>query len=264
MKRILVLIAISLLTACGSGGGGGGNTVTEVSGQTSTGVLNVTFNDGAATAKSVAMQTHEYVRVVISNSSLVFNGAPFKVVQDQPPGGKFEFALPLAKGYTVEAITYNIDDANGLNVVLDYAVAKNVSITSSTSNSVALTLYAADARLSVPGTVIHGTKFPVLANLSTAAGRTITPLQSAWYMPPPQTTPVFENRTSAFRYLTSHSVTAPLAATKLYFQGIFSLKPSLLAAGETSKQWIFNTPRAGFGNLSTSVLAPINVTFDAP
>lgn len=262
MKRILVLIAISLLTACGSGGGGGGNTVTEVSGQTSTGVLNVTFNDGAATAKSVAMQDYDSVRVVISNSSLVFNGAPFKVVQDQPDGGTFSFALPLANGYTVEAITYNI--ANGLNVVLDYAVAKNVSITSSTSNSVALTLYAADAKLSVPGTVIQGTKFPVLANLSTAAGRTITPLQSAWFMPTPQTTPVFENRTSAFRYLTSHSVTAPLAATKLYFQGIFSLKPSLLAAGETSKQWIFNTPRAGFGNLSTSVLAPINVTFPAP
>lgn len=217
----------------------------------------------------MALLAHTDVRVVITNSSLRVNGAPFKVVQDQPVGGLFQFALPLASGYTVEALTYSTDPTNGLKVITEYAIASNVPVFSSVSNTVILALTPAVATLVVPGTVVQGGRYSVLANLSTAAGRSITPLRGNWFMPLPKSTPFtgFDTRTSAISYPSTHNMTAPIVGQpgqKLYFQGVFTVKPSLLKTGETSKQWVLNTPNLTFANVSTSILAPTNVSFPAP
>lgn len=265
MKKILVLIVLAFLAACG---GGGGSATTEVTNTSPTGSLSINFADGAA-AKAVASLPHGWVRIVITNPSLKLNGAAFKVVQDRQPGEDFSFALPLANNYVVEAVTYDKVAGENKMIPIEYAITRFVSISSPTTNSVTLTLWPVAAKLVAPGTAYQGTRVSVLANLSSAAGRTATALNSSWYMPAAKETPFigFSNRTSAMTYSATHSftawnVTAP--GVKMYYQAVFSLKPGLIKAGETSKMWQLGVPSAAFGNVSTAILAPVNVSFPAP
>ncbi|MBJ6750665.1 hypothetical protein [Geomonas anaerohicana] len=267
MKKFMLLVVALMLAACG---GGGGSSVTDVNSGTPTGVVSVKFVDGAA-AKTTALQTYENVRVVITNPNLRLNGQPFRVVADHPSGGApFSFALPLANGYVFEALTYNTN-ADGFKVPADYAISTGVSITRPDNNSVSLALNPTAAVMSAPGVVTQGAKFSVMANLSTMGGRSVTPLQNFWYLPTPQRAPyvTFANSTSAFKYGSAHGVTAPIiigetTAVKLYYQGVFTVKPNLLMGTETAKSWAFYAPSVTFGNLSTSVMAPSNVNIPLP
>lgn len=273
MKKIFIFITLLLLAACG-GGGGAGTNLTNVTPSTPTGTLLVTFAPDSGAARELAathaLAVSPHVRIVISNSALILNGVAFKSLQDASPSSPLSFALPIAAGYTVEAVTYTTDSTTGLNTVLRYARAQNISVgtTAATAN---LTLGTVQAKFILPaGGVVQGSKYSVQAAYSTSnLGRNITPLQSTWYMPPPKTTPFtgFINATSTTLYGVSHQFTAPFpghAGLNLYFQGVFTLKPALLDTGETAKQWVFNYPNPSFNNVSTPILAPSNFTITTP
>ncbi|QWV94572.1 hypothetical protein KP004_05130 [Geomonas oryzisoli] len=274
MKKILLLIVTLFLAACG----GGGSSTTDVNSSTPTGALSITFAGQQGAAKTSGGVTtildHNRVRVIITNPNLRLNGAPFKAMQDVAavPGATFSFALPLATGYLVEALTYNELSATS-KVPVEYAVAKAVSVVSAdpTGNNVTLVLQPVEAKLVVPATVLQGKAVTVLANLSTALGRTATPLQSAWYMPQPKSSPalIFTNQTSAYSYkglqtATAWTVTGP--GERMYFKGVFTLKPYMLdpTKNETLKMWSFGAPDPAFGNVSSAILAPYNVSIPVP
>jgi hypothetical protein len=264
MKKVLLLIVTLVLAACG--GGGGGAQVTDVNASTPTGVLAISFAPEHDPSKALAsFAPGKHVRVVIRNQSLRFNGNVFSVIMDAVPGDPLNFALPVAAGYTVEALAYNTDASTGINTVVKYAYTPNVRVTTSGTSGATLTLYPVAATLQLSQPVIQqGAMYAVLANLSSAGGRHLTALQSSWYLPPPKTATFapFTNRTSATSYLTSHLYTVPItggAPTTIYFQGVFTIKYTLLMAGESPKQWEFDAPE-----ISLPVTADTNLTIVAP
>jgi hypothetical protein len=269
MKRIWVVIAVSLLAACGGGSSSPNGTSAHFT-DTATlpaGVLKVTLTPGsdAPPGKELNSVTQgENLRLVMRNETLRTEGVIFQLIQDVAPGSSLTLTPPAATGYTVEALTYTSDPATGLNTVVTYAQATNVTVDASGVSNAVLTLNPVAAALVLPSSILQGAKYSVLANLSTAGGRRVSALQADWFLNTPKTTTFapFVNRTSITRFAASHSYSAPFTGgvpTNLYFQGVFTVKPSLLKSGERAKQWIFNPPEA-----SLPVTAPINLTIIAP
>lgn len=273
MKKVVLLIVALFLAACG---GGGGSSTSDVTANTPTGAVSVSFTkpSAARTVNGVTdILSYQRVRVVITNPNLKWNGAPFKVWQDLPSNSAtgFEFSLPLGTGYVIEALTYNQTSPTD-NVPVEYAMAKSVSVLSATANpGIVLTLQPVDAKIVVPGTVMQGNSVNVMANFSSLGGRSVSALRSAWYMPAPATDDptfaAFVNRTSAYTYSASHTARAENTLTsghKMYYQGFFTVSPTLLINNETYKMWRFRAPVATFGNVSTAILANTNVTIPLP
>ena len=264
MKKLFCLVAMLLLSACG--GGGGGVSTTTVDSTTPTGTLAVKIASPTdSTGKTLSsIAAGKNYRVVVRNQALRVNGAVFSAIQDATPGGTLTFALPVATGYSVEAVAYNNDPTTGLNSVLHYAIATGVRVDTSGTSEALLALHPVTANLVLPASVQQGGRYTVMANLSTSGGRQVTPLQTTWYLSPPRTTTFvpFTNDTSATSFTTSHIYQAPLITvvpTNLFFQAVFTVKPTLLGPGESQKSWIFNSPE-----YSIPVTAPVNLTITAP
>lgn len=270
MRKSCLLLAFLLLTACGSGSTvTTGGTATNVTPDTPTGTLRVSFVPEPDTPRTAAKVITKQVRIAVTNQTLRVNGAIFRAIQDVAPGDTVSFALPMARGYAIEAITYTIDSDTGLNTVLRYAVAKSVSVGAEEAGAT-LTLTDVTARFILPpGGVVQNGRYYIQANYSTALGRQVSPLYSGWYLVPPKLTSYagFANDTSATNYNSTHFFIAPLtgvAGHNLYFQGVFTLKPTLLKDGENMKKWVFNYPSPSFANVSTPVLTPTNFVITTP
>jgi hypothetical protein len=266
MIQLAVLLLMLLLAACGTSTPASTAPPTE-SAEIATGVLRVIIagaNDGApgkALASSVAGKNF---RVVIRHPTLQVNGQAFSVIQDTVPGGSLSFALPVSTNYTVEALAYSNDPNTGLNTVLKYAIATSVRVDATGASAAVLTLTPVEAKIVLPSSLQQGESYNALANFSSAGGRRVTPLHANWCLMPPKTTTYapFSNHTAATNFASAHFNYAPATygvPTNLYFQGVFTLKPTLLGAGEKAKQWIYNAPE-----VSLPVLAPTNLTIVAP
>lgn len=268
MKKLLIMVMMSLLAACG-GGGESGTTTTNVTPGGPTGTLVLTF-DNAQAKTLAAIVPGTVVRVAISNSLLRFDGAPFRVIDDQTAGAAgatFSFDLPVASGYIIEVITSNYDSSTGVNTIGRYGVAKNITINLNQTTGVPMTFTDVSANaVFPPAGVYQGSSYAVMPNLSTALGRAMSPLATAWYLAPPkaiQSQIAFSNRTTGinYSYLTTHTQTAPypgVAGTKVYMKGLFTLKQSLLKTGEPAKRWAF------YGNYSTPVKVVNNLQITIP
>jgi hypothetical protein len=270
MRKLILLLAFLLLSACGSGSTvTTGETVTNVTAETPTGTLRVSFAPEQDAPRTVAKVITKQVRIVVINQTLRVNGAIFRAIQDVAPGDTVSFALPMARGYTIEAIAYTTDSDTGLNTILRYAVARSVAVGSEEAGAT-LTLTDVSARLILPpGGVVQNGRYYVQANYSTGLGRQVTPLYSGWYLVPPKLSSYagFTNDTSATNYNSTHFFIAPLtgvAGRNLYFQGVFTLKPTLLKDAESMKKWVFNYPSPSFANVSTPVLTPTNFVITTP
>jgi len=145
-----------------------------------------------------------------------------------------------------------------------YAITNNVKVTATSVSGAVLNLNPVSARVVLPGSVVQGATYTVMANLSSAGGRAVTALQSSWYLAPPQTTTLapYVNNPAATSYSTFHYFTAPItggAPTSLFFQGVFTAKSTLLKADEQATQWIYNCPE-----VNMPVVATTNLTIVAP
>lgn len=270
MIRCCLLLTFLLLAACGTesmvGTGGG---ITDVTPESPTGTLRVSFTPEQDTPRTAAKILTKQVRIVVSNQTIRFNGTVFKAIQDVAPGETVSFALPVGRGYSIEAITYTIDSDTGLNSILRYAVAQGISVGSGEAGAT-LTLVDVAAQLILPSAgIMQNGRYYVQAGYSTALGRRITPLYSGWYLVPPRLSPYegFTNNTSATNFNSTHFFVAPYTGVpghNLYFQGVFTLKPGLLKTGESPKKWVFNYPSPGFANISSPVLTPTNFVITTP
>lgn len=271
MRELCLLLTFLLLTACGTGGSdanGGG--VTDVTAESPTGSLRVSFApEPADPPRAAAKLITKQIRIVVTNQTLRVNGNMFRVIQDVAPGDTVSFALPLARGYTIEAITYTNDSDTGLNTILRYAITKNLTVDTGETGAT-LTLADVQVQLVLPASgIAQNGRYVIQANYSTALGSRITPLHSGWYLVPPKLTPYtgFINNTTATNFNSTHFFAVPVTAIpgfNLYFQGVFTLKPTLLKTGESLKKWVFNYPNPSFTNISAPIQTPTNFVITTP
>lgn len=240
MKKQLCLLAMLLLTACG-----GGSTSSTSDGNAPAGLSNLAVKivpPSDSTGKPVAADSiPKMYRVVVRNV-----GRQINVIRDEQAGQQITFSLPVSGGYSVEAIAYTIDPQTGLNRILHYAVANNVRVDSS-GNSTTPTMYLhpVTVRLLLPNPILQGGSYGVMANYSSGGGRYVTPLNTLWHLSTPKTSTFapFVNVTSATVFSNPHPFGVPTTygvPTNLYFQAVFTLKPTLLNPGESPKKWFFN------------------------
>ena len=121
-----------LLAGCGSGGGSNVTqvqppTTVEPGGQTGSVVVTIVDGDAKAgaegdskTAAAYVFPTDGYVRLVVTNPSLIVNGHPYKLIVDglKPVSGSIDgLEFPVGNGYIFEVITYGPDHVQPGNTV---------------------------------------------------------------------------------------------------------------------------------------------------
>jgi hypothetical protein len=262
MKRLVILIALSLVSACGGGGGGGSNTGGGTgSSHTATVNIVVTRSSGAyaadksaSTIMSALTPTPTNARISVTNPNV--NGVSFKQIQDTVIPGSLTLTIPIASGYTFELVTYSTGTTN---LMEEYAVTQNVQIQAG-SNTVSLTLNPIAVGLTVPASLNTAQSYSASVNYTNPS-----PLQSLWHL-----TAQTADYTKLLHLSGSASGTnvinmvAPVNNNQpctLYFQAEFFAKSSLLNTGENYANWAFVYPNPLWGDAAIST--PVTVASGA-
>jgi hypothetical protein len=252
MKKLWVLVAMALLSACGSS-----DTVssfTTTSSPQGTGTVTVSFDHSAAKTVGLAAPAAAFIRVVISNPTLVVNHVSYKALQDAAIPGSMTFTVPAANGYTVEAVSYVKDTTLNINRILKYAKSSlNVAVNS--TNPVTLALTPITVALNLPPAGVNtGAPYTVTATIPA-----VSPLQPLWSLIVKTSDFSGPNHLGTTISPDPHNLTAPAAFTPgtLYAQGEFFMKDDLLDTTEVNTGWTFNYPNPAYGD--APVTTPLNV-----
>jgi hypothetical protein len=257
MKRLVILIALSLLSACGDSGGGSNTGGGTDSSSTATVNIVVTRASAAYAADrsagailSALTPTPTNARISVTNPNV--NGVSFKQIQDTVIPGSLTLTIPIASGYTFELVTYVTGTPN---LMEKYAVTQNVQIQAG-SNTVFLELNPIAVGLTVPASLNTAQSYSVFVNYTNPS-----PLNSIWRL-----TAQTADYTKPLHLSGSGSSTngmnmvAPVNNNQpctLYFQAELFAKPSLLNTGENYANWAFVYPNPLWGDAAIST--PVTV-----
>lgn len=251
MKKFCIFVMMLLLAACG-GGGGGSSTVAEPEVPTLTGTITLNITDSTAKTLAAVSPDPQFVRIAVTNPSLRIAGATYKAIRDVALGSTepVQFLLPAAAGYTVEVLYYATDTANNLKVMQKYGKSDPFEVVANVGATVGITVAPITVGLTP---VLPGTQDFVYAGIPagqagdtyamTATIPAVSPLQNAWsYFV--QTTPFTTAKHRGIALTAHNSLLAPNSFTngRLYYQGEFYAKASLLNTGEEATSWTFNYP----------------------
>ena len=275
MKKVWVLIAMLLLSACGgsgnsakSGSGDSGSGGGSDAGTTPTATVEILVNRSASSqlsaARKVIMAAPVATQARISITNPKVNGISYKQIQDiSIPAGSTQLTVPIASGYSFELVTYT---TGSFNLIEEYALTQNVDIIAG-SNTVTLTLDPIAVVISPPATLSTGQSYTV----SYVSSLNPSPFQSIWRLKAQTTNytkPLHLNGTSSGT--TSIKLTAPVNNNQpgtIYFQVEFFIKSSMLNSGESYYNWAFVSPNPLWGDPALSAILSVpsgTVTISLP
>jgi hypothetical protein len=250
MKKLLFLVSVLFLSACGSS-----STSTGTNTATSVVQVPLQINIENGVAKSVALvPLSDKVRIVVSNESPgLFQG--FKIMTTVNSQSRFTWTptVPAIKGYKVDAIFFKPDGL--LKRITKYAtgtvdVAENqtngVSLTANTfSNPASPSALGFDTRSALPQ-LNYTSAFR--ANIRIPKGKTpFMPVASVQM----STTPITIAKILPFARYSGVTLTSPLIAQSqyIYFQWVLNIDPFYLDTARDGSQynWIYNWPNPTWG-----------------
>lgn len=258
MKNVMILFSMLLLAACGSSGGPGFIAAPTSSGSTGTGSLEVRLEQGntvmsslvapsaSGLAAAVVAPTPTFVRVVVRNPGLSINGKTFQAIADSALPADINFALPVATGYIVDAITYV--KSGSINRMIQHGQATGVNIALDTITPVTLTMAPITVSITLPASVEQSSLFDVVSTFPTP-----TPLNPRWLLTiktAPITTQLHMGGGSITDVHTGIKAPASFVSGTLYAQGEFFINSNLVdpTKGESYLSWTFNFPNPTWGD----------------
>ena len=244
-------MAMALLSACGSSGTVSSTNTTP---SKETGTVTVNFDHASAKTVGLSPPAATFVRVVISNPSVVVNHVSYKALQDSAIPGSMTFTVPAALGYTVEAVSYVKDTTLTINRILKYAKS-TLNVAANSTNPVTLAMTPITVALNLPPSGVNtGAPYTVSATIPA-----VSPLQPNWALIVRTSDFTGPNHLGTTITSDPHNLTAPATFTPgtLYAQGEFFMKDALLDSTELNTNWTFNYPNPDYGD--APVTTPLNV-----
>lgn len=262
MKKLALLLSLALLAACG--GGGGGTTSSQgVSGQTSSLTVNI-VEPAKRTSPIVTPATTNMRRIIITNPSVpALQGVKWTVPDYVKGSATPSFSLPVANGYLIEVLDYDITTTTFSNysvgtrnilatstTATPYTLVNNASANfniTSGANSVTITLAAVSNPSVTPPASITGS-FDGTTTYSASATIPAGPFETAaWSLLGGYTTGSLGSLETV-NGLISSAVSAPSPfyagsqVANYYLAGKFYLKASLTKSGDSTNFTYTSTP----------------------
>jgi hypothetical protein len=246
----LVVASLFLLAGCGSEATKVGfinDPVAEKSGEIT---ISLQQSTGNTPAQTLSMQSPTNIRFLISNSTIGFS-----VLKDVtvPMTTSVSITVPVAIGYTVEAVSYC--DVGEYNLILKHNALVGVDVSANTSTAINMTLQSISVSIIPPVTAMAGNKFSVSTNIPSPLYHSISYLNSYTI---PYIIPIASSNitdTSGYTPMTNSNVydlTVPTETSPgiMYFLGMFYIDPKFVSSSDKHawQQWVYFYPNRNNGD----------------